>query len=41
MEKRYDHRFKVVFDAIMQLISPLPLRRKIVGFEVADKRIKK
>ena len=33
LEKRYDHQFKAVFDAIRQLMAPpgLPPRRKI-GF---------
>ncbi len=32
LEKKYDHQFKVVFDAIKQLMAqPIPLKRRI-GF---------
>ena len=38
MEKRYDHQFKMVFDAIRQLMAPpsAPAKRKI-GFETGSK----
>ena len=37
LEKNYDVKFKVVFDAIRQLMqSPVPKRRPI-GFHVGDK----
>ena len=38
MEKRYDHQFKMVFDAIRQLMAPpsVPTKRKI-GFETGSK----
>ena len=32
LEKKYDRRFKVVFDAIRQLMTPLRRRRKQIGF---------
>lgn len=32
LEKKYDHQFKVVFDAIRQLMSPLPVKPKFIGF---------
>ena len=32
LEGKYDRQFKVVFDAIRQLMSPAPLIRKQVGF---------
>jgi hypothetical protein len=32
LESKYDHKFKVVFDAIRQLMSPPPVKRKPVGF---------
>ena len=38
LEKRYDHQFKMVFDAIRQLMAPpsAPAKRKI-GFETGSK----
>ena len=38
LEKRYDHQFKMVFDAIRQLMAPpsVPTKRKI-GFETGSK----
>ena len=32
LEKRYDQQFKVVFDAIRQLMTPAPTKRKQIGF---------
>ena len=32
LEKKYDHHFKVVFDAIRQLMKPPPQKRKEIGF---------
>lgn len=32
MEKNYDHQFKVVFDAIKQLMDPAPTKKKQIGF---------
>jgi len=35
LEKRYDHRFKIVFDAIKKLIEPAPAKKKgQIGFRV-------
>ena len=34
MEKKYDRRFKVVFDAIRQLMSPPEHKRREIGFHV-------
>ena len=34
MEKKYDAQFKVVFDAIRQLMSPPDTKRKEIGFHV-------
>jgi hypothetical protein len=31
-EKKYDKRFKAVFDAIRTLMSPAPVKRKQIGF---------
>ncbi len=32
MEKKYDEQFKVVFDAIRQLMTPLETKKKKIGF---------
>jgi ORF6N domain len=32
LESKYDRRFKIVFDAIRQLMSPAPSKRKQIGF---------
>lgn len=32
LEKKYDHQFKVVFDAIRQLMTPAPSERRKIGF---------
>lgn len=32
MEKKYDSQFKVVFDAIRELMSPPPVKTKKIGF---------
>ena len=32
VEKKYDHQFKVVFDAIRQLMIPADPKRKAIGF---------
>ena len=32
MEKKYDHQFKIVFDAIRQLMSPPEAKKRRVGF---------
>jgi hypothetical protein len=40
LEKKYDHQFKVVFDAIKQLMTPPDTKKKIkIGFR-RDKEIK-
>ncbi|MBI5149961.1 MAG: ORF6N domain-containing protein [Candidatus Omnitrophica bacterium] len=36
LEKRYDTQFKVVFDAIRQLMTPPDLPRKPIGFHVRE-----
>lgn len=36
LEKRYDHKFKVVFDAIHELMSPLKVKSKGIGFRPGD-----
>ena len=38
LEKEYDAQFKVVFDAIRQLMAPLDRPRKPIGFSSRDKR---
>jgi len=32
LEKRYDSRFKIVFDAIKQLMTPAQPKRRMIGF---------
>ena len=32
LEKKYDHQFKVVFDAIRELMRPPTPRRRAIGF---------
>lgn len=33
MEKKYDHQFKIVFDAIRELMEPPPPKKKrLIGF---------
>jgi len=36
MEKKYDERFKIVFEAIQQLMAPPQLKKKKIGFEVKE-----
>ncbi len=38
MEKRYDAQFKVVFDAIRQLMTPPPSPNRQIGFRVTGKK---
>ena len=38
LEKEYDAQFKVVFDAIRQLMAPFDRPRKPIGFSPRDKR---
>ncbi len=38
LEKKYDAQFKVVFDAIRQLIAPSPSSRKKIGFHLRERR---
>jgi len=37
MEKKYDEQFKIVFEAIRQLMMPPEKPRKKIGFEVKEK----
>jgi len=34
LEKKYDRQFKIVFDAIRQLMSPPEPKRREIGFHV-------
>ena len=36
LEKKYDSQFKVVFDAIRQLMAPPEKSRKKIGFQVKE-----
>ncbi len=38
LEKKYDAQFKVVFDAIRELMIPPGLQRRPIGFRVEDAR---
>ncbi|MDO9289668.1 MAG: ORF6N domain-containing protein [Thermodesulfovibrionales bacterium] len=40
MEKKYDAQFKVVFDAIRQLMTPPEPKKRKIGFEVRESRAK-
>lgn len=40
LEKKYDAQFKVVFDAIRQLVAPPDKPRKKIGFSVKEPRAK-
>ncbi len=37
LERKYDAQFKVVFDAIRQLMTPPEPKHRPIGFRVADK----
>ena len=34
VEKKYDHQFKTVFEAIRELLTPPPVKIKPIGFRV-------
>ena len=38
LEKKYDEQFRVVFEAIRQLMSPPEQSKKKIGFEVKERR---
>jgi len=38
MEKKYDEQFKIVFEAIRQLILPPETKKKKIGFMVKEKK---
>ena len=38
MEKKYDEQFKIVFEAIRQLMTPPAKPRKKIGFVVKEKK---
>ena len=38
MEKKYDEQFKIVFEAIRQLMSPPETKKKKIGFTVKEKQ---
>jgi phage regulator Rha-like protein len=40
MEKKYDHQFKVVFDAIRQLMAPPEPKKRKIGFIVRERSVK-
>jgi len=40
LEKKYDAQFKVVFDAIRQLMSPAEPKKRKIGFLVKERAAK-
>ena len=38
LEKKYDSQFKIVFDAIRQLMAPKEAPNKRIGFQLREKR---
>jgi phage regulator Rha-like protein len=38
LEKKYNAQFRVVFDAIRQLMAPMPAAKKKIGFQLREKR---
>ena len=38
LEKKYDRQFKIVFDAIRQLMSPPPIQVKPIGFTHSSRK---
>ena len=38
LEKKYDAQFKVVFDAIRELMAPLEPKRRRIEFQVKEQR---
>ena len=39
LEREYDSQFKVVFEAIRQLMTPPARKRKQIGFHVREPRV--
>jgi hypothetical protein len=40
LEKKYDDHFKIVFEAIAELMTPVESSQKKIGFELKEKRAK-
>ncbi len=38
IEMKYDDQFKVVFDAIRQLMAPAPKKQRSIGFQTGEKK---
>ncbi len=38
LEKKYDSQFKIVFEAIRQLMAPKEAPKKKIGFQLREKR---
>ena len=36
LEKKYDHQFKIVFDALRELMAPQPTKKRRIGFLVSE-----
>jgi len=41
LERRYDERFRVVFEALRGLMQPDPPVRKVIGFTAADAEVRR
>ena len=39
MEKKYDQQFKIVFEAIRQLLEPPPASRRQIGFKIEEPKV--
>ncbi|MBL4752233.1 MAG: ORF6N domain-containing protein [Flavobacteriales bacterium] len=38
LERKYDHQFKVVFDALRELMNPLKPKRARIGFKIGNNK---
>jgi hypothetical protein len=40
LEKRYDSKFRVIFDTLKELMNPLQAEKKDIGFKVKEPKLK-
>jgi len=40
LEKKYDDQFKIVFEAVAELLTPAEQTQKKIGFELKERRAK-
>jgi len=38
LERKYDRQFKVVFDAIRELMIPVPTKKQKIGFRASSQK---